>query len=338
MFVAVLYICFALKDTFQHSLLKMIFEETFSNDSEEMSEMWSEVSSTELENVFSDIEKDDEKFELKQDFVQGWANVSAMNSSLNSMAKYWLGAVPSIEGFGVSRLMEIGAREKTFDGNWSPSMHLKAHHLAYNGFFFEKFPDTVTCYFCGMTMSCLNANLVVEDFHVLASKVLGVPCDFAKKRQDECIYGSAMINDVWMPAAISESEVPETVPAKLTSITNDDDFLGAGLVADHLPPPPSVVSPATITSTGEARGDLVDVPAASGGGFGPIGGERFSSSSGATTASTPLLHILDGGGWKGWETAHSGSSIFPPLWEEDDGCSPTPPKRRRCLTTLTQCE
>ena len=218
----------------------MIFEDVFnsanSSDENELCELsLSEISSElDLDQVMSFSPISDEDEETRLDFLEGWLN-STSRMQYNGMAEFFLGGVPAIKNFGNSPLEKIDGREKSFEGNWSPSMLLSAHQLAYNGFFFANFPDEVTCYFCGLTMRSLNPSLVnqLEDFHFHNSMALNfeVPCEHAnerlKEKQTQEASAQQLFSNSWLPTL--NSVKPEVLQAELTSVPGEEKLTSANV-------------------------------------------------------------------------------------------------------------
>lgn len=223
----VVYFSYALKDLFQHSLTKMICESCFVDSSSELSE----VSLSCLSITDSDLGEEQEMFSsnssetemIESDFMGEWIIANAKINNTKVMAKLnteaWMGGVPSYLSLtDDSPLKTIEGREKTFEGNWSPAMVISAYFLAYNGFFFQDFPDTVNCFVCGLSMKSLNPALEVEEFHYHYSMLLNcqVPCELAKARllTKQQSQEKPEVQH-WMPRI---SEMPElTMNAELTS-------------------------------------------------------------------------------------------------------------------------
>ncbi len=198
----------------------MIFEEIFSSsedsfvesENSEMSEM-SDISNCvselfeaqENEMMFSsdDNESDD-------DYFKGWINSNVQIKSTDGMAEYFLTKPAKVSAdfsdFSGedSALKYIEGREKTFHGNWSPSMIHSSLDLARNGFFFESAPDTVTCYFCGLSMRSLQPGLMIREFHYYNSVALNLEiCQLAKELMEEQnekeTTSEAFADQWWLP-------------------------------------------------------------------------------------------------------------------------------------------
>ncbi len=309
----IVYLSYFLKELLHHSLIKMMFEDVFtavnSGDESELCDLspLSEISSElDLDQVMSLSPITDEEDENRLDFLEGWLN-STSRLQYSAMAEFFLGGVPAIKNFGNSPLTEIGGREKTFEGKWSPSMLLSGHQLAYNGFFFQNYPDEVTCYFCGLTMRSLNPGLVnqLEEFHFHNSMALNfeVPCELANERLKEKQTREAqLLTNSWLPTL--NSVQPEVVQeAQLTSVPGEQltasDIRGGDGETHSLPSTCRAVS--LIPGVGERGSDINGggggISGGGGSGGGGSGGGGSGGISGASEPWNPWNPWGQGAGW-----------------------------------------